>query len=885
MILRPVWLLQLQRPIQPRARADLRRFIGAFLILSVLAAILLLPVLGGDRVLFPRDARSVIPWRYNTDAELRITLERERINDVLTDKNVFDYPKLHAAYRLWREEGKVPLWSPYTFCGNPLVASAMPSPLYPGNWLFLVDSYRGFTWAAFIHLVLSGFFVFLYLRALGMRATAGLLAGTTYAFSGWYLTHLYLPSYIYAATWFPLMLLSVERLVRGGGFLWIGALAGAAALSVLAGFPQVTVFSLYLAGLYTLFRLPGAWRRHGYRPAALRCGGLLLGVALGLGLAAFQILPMFELKAHSGRAYMDLEDIRGGSLRPLGLLGLVMPDFFGNPADQGPATGTGRRPGPLMPRKLGLDGPPPPEDWGNNYLENAHYIGILPLLLALVALIRRPRPVTYFWFAVAVFALLMSVAFPPFRPIYESGPFLRIGGIKRFLFVFTAAGAILAGIGFDGAVGAGRPRYRWGVLPYLPAILLVVTAGPLLVFPDLLRHLLGEMARLTPLTAYSISDISEARDMADWVENTRWCILRVAAVLLPASAIYFLLRHGVRPRPLRFAVLVITFLDLAWLGYRFNPVHRPDQLQPTPGIEFLSRPDGRPPFRVARYGEYAHFVLPPNTGAVFGIQDVQGWDVLFPARYQRFMNLIEPGIGQAHHLIGPFRDHRSLTSPLVDLLGVRYVLTHEDWGPNPALGFLAAYPLDASGGFDKERIAREGLVVYENADAVPRAFLVAKAELAANEDDAFKWLEDRSKLADFDPSGTVILEGPSETPPALDARAEVKVTGYQSRHVTVEVGPGGPAVLVLTDAFFPAWTAALEDGTALPIHRADGIFRAVVLDRRQTPTVVHFHHPGLSFRSGVYLAAAAAVVLLLVLLVGGYRTLIRNRRRTRPQEG
>jgi len=863
----------------------LRKVIGAFLILSVLAAMLLLPVLGGDRVLFPRDARSVIPWRYNADAELRISLERERFNDVLTDKNVFDFPKLHAAYRLWSEEGKVPLWSPYTFCGNPLVASAMPSPLYPGNLSFLVDPYRGFTWSALIHLVLSGFFVFLYIRALGMRATAGLLAGTAYAFSGWFLVHLYLPSYIYAATWFPLMLLAVERFLRGGELLWIVALAGAAALSVLAGFPQVTVFSLYVVAFYALFRLCRTWKELGTAPAVLRGAGLVLGVVLGVGLAGFQILPMLELKEYSGRAYMDLEDIQGGSLRPLGLIGLVMPDFFGNPADQGPTETTGRRAGPLLPRQLGLDGRPPPEDFGNNYLENTHYIGILPLLLAVVALIRRKRPVTYFWFSVAVLALLMSIAFPLLRPVYEYGPFLRIGGIKRFLFVFTAAGAILAGIGFDGAVGAGRPRFRWGILPYLPAIVLVATAGPLLLSSDLLHNLLAALARLSPLPADSVAKMSGGPDMADWVANTRWCILRAAVVLLPASGIYFLLRLGVRPRPLRFAVLLITFLDLAWLGYGFNPVHRPDQMAPTPGIEFLARRDERPPFRVARYGERAHFVLPPNTGMVYGIQDVQGWDVLFPARYQRFMNLIEPGVGKAHHLIGPFRDPRSLTSPFVDLLGVRYVLTHGDWGPHPAPGYRPAYPLDPSGVFDRERIKGEGLVIYENTEALPRAFLAADVALAASEEDAFRWLEERGRKPGFDPARAVILQGLDAKPLAVDARPEVKVTAYQARHVTVEVGPGGRAVLVLTDAFFPAWTASLEDGTRLPIQRADGIFRAVVLEPREKPTLVHFHHPGRRFRTGVHVAAAAAALLLPVLLVGAYRTINRNRRRTRPEEG
>ncbi len=848
----------------------MRKAAGAFLILGVLAALALLPVLGGDRVLFPRDARSVIPWKYNADEALQKALLQEPTNDVLTDKNVFDFPKLHLAATLWKEEGKIPLWNPYTFCGNPLLASAMPSPLYPGNLFFLLDPYRGFTYSALVHLLLSGFFLFLYLRLLGFRSTAGLLAGTAYAFSGWYLVHLYLPSYIHAATWFPLMLYAVEKLARGKGAVWIGVLAAAAGLSALAGFPPVTVLSLYAAGLYLIFRLPGILRSGGLGAVLARPLKVALAVALGLCLAAFQILPTYELSRASGRSSMELSNLQEGALRPLGLVALVLPDFFGNPMDQGPdPDATGRRAGPLLPRTLGLDGPPPPQDWGNNYLENTLYIGVLPLLLALLALVRRRRAVTYFWLLMAAFALCMSLALPPLVPLFDTVPGLRIGGVKRFLFLFTAAGAILAGIGFDGAIGGGKPKRGWGFLPYVPALGLAVTAGPLLFWPGLLENLLTRLAALGPDPAAALP----AADMALWVENTQGCIWRLAAVLLPASAIYFMLKRGMAARPLRFAVLLLTFLDLAWLGLAFNPVHRPDQMDTTPGLEFLGKNTSMPPCRVARYGVGAHFVLPPNAGMVHGIQDIQGWDVLFPSRYQKFMNLVEKDVAQAHHLVGPLRRAESLHSPLLDLLGVRYVLTDRDWGPEPAPGFRPAYPLGKDNAFDRERIAREGLVAYENTQCLPRAFGVKNVQVATSESEVFQNLA----RPGFDARTTVILEeAVSDLSPA---DVPVEIIAYTSRHVTLRVGPGGRAPLVLTDAFHPGWKAWMSDGTPLSILRADGVFRAVILPARTTHQEVHFHYPGSAFTHGAYAAAAAAALLALWILVAAIGSLITRRPR------
>jgi len=848
----------------------LRSATGAFLVLLILSAIALFPVLGGDRVLFPRDARSVAPWKFNADENLRNALRQEPRNDILTDKNVFDFPKLHLAYRLWKEEKKVPLWNPYTFCGNPLLASAMPSPLYPGNFFFLLDPYRGFTYAAFLHILLSGFFLFLFLRLLGFRSTAGLLAGTTYAFSGWYLVHLYLPSYLYAATWFPLMLYALEKLVRGRGVIWAGLLALAVALSALAGFPPVTLLSLYMTALYLLFRVPGIWKQDGLKPALGR--PLLAGMAviLGLGLVAFQLLPTHDLSKHSGRSNMELCDLEEGALRPLGLLGLAMPDFFGNPRTRGQEEeGKDHRSGPLLPRKLGLDGPPPPQDWGNNYLENTLYIGVLPLFLALIALVRRPRPITYFWLCIAAVSIMMSLAVHPFTALLDIVPGLRTGCVKRFLFVFTAAGAILAGIGFDGAIGTGKPRHRWGIFPYLPAILLAVMAGPLLLVPSLLESLLTQLAKLSPLSAYSLPP----EEMARWCGNTRWCILRVAAILVPASAIYYLLRRGMRPRPLRFAVLLLTFVDLAWLGFLFNPVHRPDQMHPTPGIEFLSENTRMPPWRMARYGPSAHFVLPPDTGMVDGIPDIQGWDVLFPARYQRFMNLIEAGAGKAHHLVRHFLDVDSLQSPLINLLGVRYVLTDRDWGLNPTPRLIPAYPLGKDGAFDGDRIASEGLVIYENTECLPRAFVAEKVLTVPDEDEAFK----RLASPEFDPGETVILEERDPPLQATGGKTGVRIVAYQSRHVVLEVDAGEKAPLVLTDAYNPGWTAHLEDGTALPVFRADGVFRCVMLPERDRAMKVHFHYPGRAFQNGMVVAALSAAVLFLLFLISAFRTIASRR--------
>jgi len=825
------------------------------LVFTGFAAALLAPALIGRRALFPRDARTAIPWRYHADASLRQALAREPRNDLLTDKNVFDFPKLHLAYRLWREEGKAPLWNPCTFSGNPLLATAMPSPFYPPNLLFRIDPYRSFAWAALIHLVLSAFLLYLYVRALGLSFGAALVAGTTFAFGGWSLAHLNLPSALYAATWVPLMLLATEKLAHRIGAAWIATLAGATGLAFLAGFPPVAFLAVYLTAAYALFRLRPACREGGLRRGFVFPVAVGSAMVLGVSLVAWQLLPTRDLARRSGRARQDSEQLARGALRPAGLLGAVLPDFFGNPVDQGTGPGRRGRTDALAPRKLGLDGLP--HGSTNNYLENAHYLGLVSLVLALLALGGRPRAPCRFWSAVGAVALLAAMAMPPTAWLLAHAPGLAVGNVKRFLFVFTLAGAVLAAIGFERLAGSRRSRRGVHDPTLWLAGIAVAAVGVLLAIPSLLEAALATLSGLAHPEALPVS----GPERAEWLANTRWCLARAGAILVPGVALLYLARRRIAPRTVAAAVLLLAFFDLAWFGRRFNPMHRVDQLAATPGIAFLTRPE-RPPFRIARFGEraVAHLILPPDLGMVYGLHDVQGWDVLFPARYQRFMNLIEPGVARWHHLVGPFLAPQSLQSPLLDLLGARYVLTHKDWGREPAPGYRPVYPLGPDGSLLPERIAREGLVIYENLQALPRAFVPDEVVWVRDEAAAFEALA----TPGFAPARTAILEGPpGPTPrPARREPVRVEIVDYRSRHVEIRVGPGPPAVLVLADAYDPGWVARLGN-EALAVLKADAVFRAVALPARPAPVTIAFHYPGRGFRTGLRFSIAAGILLLI----------------------
>ncbi len=166
------------------------------------------------------------------------------------------------------------------------------------------------------------------------------------------------------------------------------------------------------------------------------------------------------------------------------------------------------------------------------------------------------------------------------------------------------------------------------------------------------------------------------------------------------------------------------------------------------------------------------------------------------------------------------------------------------------------------------RLVHSGDVkIYENLRVLPRAFMARAAEVVPDDVAA------RARLADpqFDPARDVILaEGaPSTAPPG----STVAITAYAPEDV--RLATQGAGYLVLTDAWYPGWTATL-DGAPVPILRADLMFRAIWVP--EGAHTVEFHFEPRSVLGGLWISGAAWAALLAVLAGAAYVTAGRRSR-------
>ena len=279
------------------------------------------------------------------------------------------------------------------------------------------------------------------------------------------------------------------------------------------------------------------------------------------------------------------------------------------------------------------------------------------------------------------------------------------------------------------------------------------------------------------------------------------------------------------------AAIVLGALDLLGFGRALLTTAEPGAVYPEPGaVRFLRQQPGL--WRVLG-GE----AFPPNSLSVYGLQDVQGYESLFPRRYKELLTVADASVAGDPDYHGVRLS--GLRSPLLELLNVRYVVSPR--------------PLAASG----LALRYDGPVrVYEQERALPRAFVVHRSEVIPDRQARLRRLGEAS----FDPRRSAILEqGPELSLAGPDPSASsAEVVRYSPEQVVVRARSRLRGLLVLADSYYPGWVASL-DGTPARILVANHALRAVELPPGDHEVEFAFR-PG-SFRLGLAVSAIALAAL------------------------
>ena len=871
--------------------------LGALLLLFLLPLVLFWPVAIGGQTLIPADnLYQFEPYRsYAEQQGVTLPPHNELLSDLVLENLTWKQFILQSL-----QAREIPLWNPYLFGGAPFLAAGQHSALYPFSALFyLLPVTRAYGLFTVLQLWLAGASMYLFVTALRLGRFPALIAGIVYQLSAFFLVSVVFTMIIAAAAWLPLLLAIIEMMIRkqedkgAGPFvpIWY-VLAGAAALGmvILAGHPEILVYTLLVMAVYALVRLVLLWQRLRllgaagsvrWRPVLRLVAWLVFMVGLGLGLGSVQLIPLVELVTRSFRqGSVTYSDVVGWAYPSRQIITFLVPNFFGNPAHHGYWD--------LVTRQwVHADS----IFWGiKNYVEAGSYVGILPLLLSVVAVARSPSSPhrRYIWLfaALALVSLLLVFGTPLYAILYYGLPGIKqLHSPFRWVFPYTLSIAVLSalGVGYlqSQSPSSGEPRIQnpksrrfplgdkiQNLIPWVAfwiGAALIAASIIILVAPSLFVPLAD---RLLARAASAQQAFSSGQVLLSY----QWRNLLILGIMLAASGavvrisrcpIYLPRRLGRLPvwQPLAVAVLVA---DLFLFGAGFNPSADPAQLDLAPAsIQFLQqRAAQQEPWRLTTYqiqAPNATKTLNANIPWLNSLQDIRGYDSIIPRQYVEYMAAIETQGELLYNRIAPIYGAENLSSPLLDLLGVRYVVTEGEI-PNPDY-----------------RLVYDGEVrIYENVDVMPRAFALPQAD----------WVSPAglpARLAGLNPRRVLLLDGEQQAGQAADQGGSwplqpATIVTYSPNTVFVDVEMPGPGWLILADSYFPGWKAyrsapsdeipaakaVPDDETELQIVRADGNFRAVWLQAGAHR--VRFKYTPLSFKLGLYGSFMAGMVMLLLAL-------------------
>ena len=539
-------------------------------------------------------------------------------------------------------------------CRHSLFRGRAAFALYPLSIIYYaLPLSAAYGWFILLNLWLAGLFMAGFLRALGVNRAGAGLAGIVYQLSGFLIASAVFPMMVAAAVWLPLILWMIENILRGRSLwifrgtaiLWVVIGAIAIGCNILAGHIELTIYTLLIAGYFALFRLVWEcvrrWRQTGRLPlpwTASTALWLIALVALGVGLAALQLIPLYEFVQSNWRAERSSLETVLSYAHPLrDVLQFLLPNFYGNPAHHSYVDVFSGETISNLRQSAGL-----PRDtiyWGlKNYVEGALYVGVLPLFLALYGLVkgvRRPAlaPYLILFGLLALMALSFMFGVPTYSLIFHLPGMNQLNSPFRWIFALTLAIAVLAGIGLhllSARQGRQRGRFSTAKLFGLGLIVagLALIVGAAVVFAGFDRF---EPAfnRLVVELAGADGAFADGRMFFSYQLPQ---LLTLGTLLLVSGGVFL---WAARSRSSRLALLAlsVTAIDLLIASYGFNPASDPLLLDfRPPAVEFLQGQAGR--FRVTsleRPGDGR--ILPANVGMRYGLDDIRGYDSIIPAGY------------------------------------------------------------------------------------------------------------------------------------------------------------------------------------------------------------------------------------------------------------
>ncbi|MEM7590634.1 MAG: YfhO family protein [Cyanobacteria bacterium P01_A01_bin.83] len=730
------------------------------------------------------------------------------------------------------------LWIDSLYSGFPAAADPQMQYWYPLSLILALipNSWNCFMLSAY---VLASCFTYGYVNKLTRSKFAAIVSGLAYGMSGFMMVHLGHTAMVHSAAWIPLIIWSLEEL--RSKFTWQWFLTGclAIACSILAGHPQISVYSFVLAVAYALVlgwtALVGRWRYYKMFSAI---------AILGIALAAIQVIPTAELASLGLRPEMTFEEFNSFSLPPVEAIKLIFPFALGT--------------SPPVPW---LYDTPYFGSW--NFVEMSGYAGITTLILALVGLIYSPqRAIAKFWGFTALFCFLLTLGdVTPLSWVIYHIPFLNNFRVPaRHLIEITFAFSVLAGMGLTSITRQLLSQKQ---------LLKIIAYSSGFVSLLLLVIFLSKDTILDEIKDEVGQEAASQYTLLPWSNPA----LGIPLLILLAAIIFliYLIRFP-RNKIVRYLFPLFLIFDLGSFGWFCEWQHSASLsiMQPTAIVQKYSQILNRSHQRILPIrGVHAHLdQIPVNISRLWNIPSAGGYGPLILSRMSDLLSM--DVLGQVATPDWMLEENRSL-----DIMGVRYVTVPQDLSqiddlePDSESYFALQNNLNLPDSSRWNLVENTGQAsFYENLRAQPRVWLVPEI-IKLKPDEVLSTIQS-SKLPNgmtYEPSKTALVEANVNfTAQGFDPQATAEFFKLSETHLQIKTNSNSPAFLILSDVYYPGWRAKINSKTT-QIFQTNYVLRGITLPQGANTVDFVYKSPKFHLAVGISTAALFACIYCCVFIL------------------
>lgn len=773
--------------------------------------------------------------------------------DVVEAYSVFHY----SDYSHLKSEGELPSWWPSYYMGLPLNIAL--GRYYPINFMFLF-SYNDslFTLYFAIHMLIAGIFTYLFAKKLKLENFPSLIAGIIYMFSGTLIARLGMGHVPHAAviSILPLVLYQSERWTQNKNIIQSTLLGASLALAILAGHPQYFIYLSYFVLAYLLFRNIDCKKavKENIIQTSKSLALFFLIAIFASGLSAVYLIQAGSSISGDARLSGSSEDAyeyaTTHSLAPYQLLGLFMPDIMGNGL-----RGT-------------YFGPP---DYGTNYI----YLGILPLILAVLGIIFRKNSLKQFFFWSGLTALIFSFGkYTLFFRLFYLLPGMGISRVpSRMMMVFSFCIAILAAYGAEFILSKEATKEKKffgnssktllviGLVSLISSLITLITKTQILrIGESILRKLYFETYAGTIFVKTNTFESLLAKVTMVYFDILVSLLIFSFIILACSIVLYFPTLKKKYDPALKWMILAIILIDVCVFGFQFVSLEeKGDYFSATPETALLN--EDPQTFRIFTTN---HELMPTYLTVRQGIQKTLGYGSSRTVYYDYFLENTLSVVDEAHSktkwgmlTVAPSMLENDYSAKLLGLMNVKYIFSKEKINNSDFVSYGSS--------IDE--------YIYKNRLALPKVVVVGNYKVIEDEEKASVFM----KSKEFDPISTVVLD----KDPQVQTSSEIvvgKITEYKANKITIEVSLENPGILVLSENYYPTWKA-YDNGKEVVVYRANQILRAVALEKGEHTVIFKIDRSKYFLGKNISLGSAVLAVLLILtgLIIKSRKSLKRKR--------